>query len=921
FRLRRRPRARGAVPAARSERLSVAHQGQGPVLDVARFLSQLRMDVRGMTRSIPFYVLLAFGVLQVVGSTIAATSQIFGTPVYPLTGTLLAFVGGSFSLAVIIIIIYYSGELVHRERQTQLYEIIDTTPYPNWIMVLSKVLALWFVIAALLLVAMGTSMLVQVFNDFYRFEIPLYLKGLFGVLGVQYFLWCVPAVLIQVLSPNKYIGMVLFLVFFLGLQTLPSLEFEHYLYRYELPPAPYSDMNGYGHFVVGQWSFAVYWAAFSGLLMVVAHLFFRRGAAAGSRMQLQQARARCTGLVGAWSAMLALVFFGTGAWIFYNTNVLNEYQTSDERELEQADYERAYKRYELLPKAEVADIDVALDIFPDARQLESRGIARLVNRGTEPLEVAHFTLATVLEINEMRLEGAILEQADEALGYYQYRFDEPLLPGVATNLRWNLSWTNQGFANSGGTTRVVGNGTFVNNTEIMPLPGYDRGRELSDNNKRREYGLPPVERLPKLGDPAYLGVNQFAVSERSGFRAVVSTSADQIAVAPGYLQETWESAGRRFFRYVMDAPIWPFVSFSSARYAVAEDQWNEVKLEVYYHPAHDFNIDSMMASSKASLDYFTREFSPYQYRQFRILEFPRYETFAQSFPNTIPFSESIGFVADLRSDEHIDYVFYVTAHEMAHQWWGHQVVGANMQGATMLVETLAQYSALMVMEKAFGAERMRRFLKYELDRYLQGRGGELIEELPISLVENQPYIHYRKGSLVMYALKDAIGEDRVNLALRNLIGKWAFREGVFPTSMDLIGELRAVAGGAHQALITDLFEKIVIYDLKVTESSVQAVADGFEVSMTLSAAKFEADGAGAETEVPLAQTLDVAVFGDDDDNLGDDDLPEALVFERRQITTGTQTFKFKVAEPPGRVGIDPYVKMIDRNPDDNVKFL
>ena len=244
-----------------------------------------------------------------------------------------------------------------------------------------------------------------------------------------------------------------------------------------------------------------------------------------------------------------------------------------------------------------------------------------------------------------------------------------------------------------------------------------------------------------------------------------------------------------------------------------------------------------------------------------------------------------------------------------------------MQGATMLVETLAQYSALMVMEKAFGAERMRRFLKYELDRYLQGRGGELIEELPISLVENQPYIHYRKGSLVMYALKDAIGEDRVNLALRNLIGKWAFREGVFPTSMDLIGELRAVAGGAHQALITDLFEKIVIYDLKVTESSVQAVADGFEVSMTLSAAKFEADGAGAETEVPLAQTLDVAVFGDDDDNLGDDDLPEALVFERRQITTGTQTFKFKVAEPPGRVGIDPYVKMIDRNPDDNVKFL
>jgi hypothetical protein len=30
---------------------------------------------------------------------------------------------------------------------------------------------------------------------------------------------------------------------------------------------------------------------------------------------------------------------------------------------------------------------------------------------------------------------------------------------------------------------------------------------------------------------------------------------------------------------------------------------------------------------------------------------------------------------------------------------------------------------------------MRRFLKYELDAYLSGRGGELIEELPLKLVE------------------------------------------------------------------------------------------------------------------------------------------------------------------------------------------
>src|SRR5690606_7742423 len=162
-------------------------------------------------------------------------------------------------------------------------------------------------------------------------------------------------------------------------------------------------------------------------------------------------------------------------------------------------------------------------------------------------------------------------------------------------------------------------------------------------------------------------------------------------------------------------------------------------------------------------------FTPYQHRQFRILEFPGYSSFAQAFANTIPYSESIGFIADLRDPDAIDYVFYVTAHEAAHQWWAHQVIGANVQGATMLSESLAQYSALMVMEKEYGRDRMRQFLKYELDRYLGGRGGERLEELPLYRNENQQYIHYRKGSLVFYRLREELGEATVNRALKRCL--------------------------------------------------------------------------------------------------------------------------------------------------------
>ena len=569
-----------------------------------------------------------------------------------------------------------------------------------------------------------------------------------------------------------------------------------------------------------------------------------------------------------------------------------------------------------------------MDIFPQERRIHAVGKAVLKNLKDTPLDELHLSINRVLHIEAVSVPGATLMEDDpekaKQFGYYRYRFDKPLWPNDEVIVSFDLSWINEGFPNSRSTTRVVHNGTFVNNTEIFPLVGYNTGLELQDNNKRRKYGLPPVQRLPKYGDKAFLDVNQLGVSTRAAFHTVVSTSVDQMAVAPGYIQREWVEEGRRFFEYQMDQPIWAFVSYLSADYAVDRDRWQDVSLEVYHHPKHDYNVRRMIEASQKGLAYFSEAFSPYQYRQFRILEFPAYASFAQSFPNTIPFSEAIGFIADLRDPKDIDYVFYVTAHELAHQWWAHQVVGAHMQGETVIVETLAQYSALMLMEHEYGPQKMRRFLKYELDRYLQSRGGELIEELPLKLVENQGYIHYRKGSLVMYALKDAIGEAAVNRALRSFIETYAFKDAPFPTSGDLIREFRKVAGPEHQKLITDLFEKITLFDLKVAEVDVEPLEDGrYKLHVDIQGAQYEADGEGRETEVPLEAWLDVGVFPETPSelarDLGEEDLPPPLLLERHLIRSGSNALELIVTGRPDRVGIDPYVKMIDRNPDDNLQ--
>ncbi|MEM6733093.1 MAG: M1 family aminopeptidase, partial [Myxococcota bacterium] len=274
---------------------------------------------------------------------------------------------------------------------------------------------------------------------------------------------------------------------------------------------------------------------------------------------------------------------------------------------------------------------------------------------------------------------------------------------------------------------------------------------------------------------------------------------------------------------------------------------------------------------------------------------------------------------DLRDEENIDVVFYVTAHELAHQWWGHQVTPSAGQGATMLVESFAQYGALMVMEKAYGRHMMRRFLQYELDRYLRGRAGEVEAELPVYRVENQPYIHYRKGSLAMYALKDAVGEQVVNRSLARLIEEWAGKVDPYPRSVDYLKILREEAGPEHEQLIVDLFERIVLYDLRVTEAEVEERADGrFDVTMTVSAKKLEGDAKGNETEIPLEQSIDVGVFSEDLESVYEGDA-HVLVYEKRAVKSGEQSFTFVVDERPVMVGVDPYNILIDRVSEDNVR--
>jgi aminopeptidase N len=285
----------------------------------------------------------------------------------------------------------------------------------------------------------------------------------------------------------------------------------------------------------------------------------------------------------------------------------------------------------------------------------------------------------------------------------------------------------------------------------------------------------------------------------------------------------------------------------------------------------------------------------------------------------MPYSESIGFAADVRDPENIDCVSYVTAHELGHQHLAHQIVGADMQGSTFLSETLAQYSALMVMKQLYGEDKILRFLKFELDRYLGGRKGDPLPEQPLTRVENQQHIHYRKGSLVMYLLQDRLGEDAVNRALARLVAMYRFKGAPYPRSLDLVAELRKEPKTPEdQALITDLFEKITIYDLKAKDAASTRRADGKWVTrITIEAGKFYADGKGIKTPAKLAEAIAVGAFTDRPGS-GAFDKAAVLSMQRTPLRGGTQVIELVTAKKPAFAGVDPYNFYIDRDSDDNV---
>lgn len=883
-----------------------------------------------LLKETPFWAVTVCGaaIIFVNGISLGTTH---GVDSYPATYLIVEELQEMSVPFLLLMLTFYSGELVWKERTTRMNLIYDALPISNLVNVSARFIGIVLAYIALLLALCVSGVILQTLNGYYQYDLPVYFVGFFVEVLPSLILYSFVSFLFQVMINHKFMAQLATLLFVMLTLALDTLGYDHDLIRFGGDAiGVYSEMNGYGHFLEPYLWIKVYWLAIGSLMMLAAVLFFVRGAETSLKIRWRMSRRLLTRSILFLASLAALTFIVSGSYIFYNTNILNQYLSQREQENRQVHYEIMLKRYEYIPQPSIVDVKLKLDLYPLQRDYTVEGRYMLVNKESIPIREIHVQR---VPDNQVKLESVTFDKgftkskAFEPYGYTIYKLDAELQPGDSIKLEFRQRFETSGFVEGKSVTEVVYNGTFLRNTNFPSL-GYNRYFELTNESLRKEFGLSPrINRANKKDLYELKNGGSGGDGYEIAFEIIVSTDSSQIAVAPGNLKEEWIQGNRRYFHYRMDQPMINFYSIVSAEYEVLYDQWlptdssygQPIDMEIYYHKSHTHNLDRMMRSMKASFDYYTSHFGPYAYKQLRIMEYPRYRGFAQSLPGTVPFSEALGFILNIDDDKDVDMAFYVTAHELAHQWWGLQVVAANVEGRDMILESLAQYSALMVMKAAYGNEKVEQFLGTQLKEYLSGRRAEAKSERPLALAAGEPYIHYNKGALTLYALQDYISEEKVNIALKRFIKDWnAFggplQRDRYATTEDLLGYFRAVTPDTLQYVITDLFEKITIYDNKVVAARHQKLSENkYKVDLTIQVLKHHIDSLGVETPVRPGDWVDIGVYAKNES--GKDQL---IYLKKHKITEQITNLQMVVDRLPTKAGIDPRHILINKNGDNKV---
>ncbi len=917
-----------------------------------RTLSTLtRIELLNIIRDNYFWIIMSAGMIF-LGFIFWVAGGQYQVPDLRRTSWLLFMFNDNFIFFIFIILIFYTGETVHREKTTRYATIHDSLPPPNWLLNTSKLFSLLCLAAFLALVPMLLGIFVQLANGFTQLNFPIYFANLFAIDLPLFTEMVLFAYMLHIVMNNKFaahgIGIVIWITLFL-LQDSGRMNYLLFLYSYT-PQFLLSDMDGIGHMAAPLFWFHLYWLLCGGLFLVLAALFYVRGVPASLSERWQLVKERWGWNTRIATFVLLVCFLGAGSYIYYNVSYRNDYTTRREHIGRAAIFEKTLKRYELLPLPSVTAIRMIADLYPDQRKTLTQARITVTNRTDAPIDSILLDGDDVSEYS-MTYNGVLLPYScpliyprgkfnlfkprQDTAEYRLYRLPTPLSPGQEARIDIHSVVEYEGFAN-----RLTG-ATYLHNNLVfsggLPGLGYDAGDELGGHDDRVDYHLPEKKPHPiPHGDPR--GFNKLSGGGPEGLYSLditVSTSADQVIAAPGALLRQWEEKGRHYYHYVQDRPGMYFnLTLFSGKYATLDDsveteQGRMIPIRFYFYPDHKANLDRFMAACKDGLRYYSRIYGPYPFDRLSVVESSMYAPDALLLPGMIVYSEKFGWNAHFTNPDQFDYCYFVTGRQLASQWWGEQIAPNNTVGSKVVSEGVAAYSALALLANRQGKEKMRGALGINIDGYNRGRfiaqrRHESRAERPL-VNADRDYQWQHKAPIELFGLRDLIGEDSLNAALREFLQTWAFRSHPpYAGSDDLYRVLQRHVPDSFRYYLEDGWEKTCFYQNHMLEASAVPLGkdDEYRVTLRLAIGKGYVDSAGETHPAAFVNDyIDIGIFAADAKDASGRVQWKPLWMEKQRLTAGEHTLVAIVHGKPLNAVIDPYQLLLDDKPQDNHKEI
>jgi ABC-2 type transport system permease protein len=902
----------------------------------------VKLELLNIIRDNYFWIILSSGMVF-LGFVFWMGEREFGVPYLPRTVMLFDIFNDAFPFFIFFIIIFYTGETLHRDRITRYAFINDSLPPSNWVMNGSKLISLLILGSALAFFPLLLALVIQISKGFYQFNLPVYFTYIFIVLLPRMLEMVLFSYMVHVVVNNKFVAHgvgIAFWVIVFFLHTTGIFDYNLLMYSYT-PPYHISDMDGLGHMAAAVSWFNLYWLLFGALLIIIAALFYYRGVLSSFNERLQLLSERFDKKTKWFTAILLTAFLAVGAFNYYNISYLNNFLTKTEHEDRNILYEKKLKRYQNLPLPKMTGLKMFVDLYPHEQRSVTHAFVTIVNKtdsqisqvlldadGLVDYSIKNSGIAVPFT-NPLLYERGVFNwfrPKQDSSDFRLYKFTKPLAPGDSMILEINSTIKYKGFGNDLYGANLLRNGVFFNGG--LPGLGYDDDDEINSPYVRKKNGLPLKEEedIPQDDPKGISTLKSGSASDLFSYDLTVSTDPDQTAVAPGELQKQWQQDGRNYFHYAQTGPgLYAPLGILSAKYVVMHDNMqvpHPVNINIYYHPSHNENINRFMTAYKEGLNYFNSIYGDYPFKDIRLAETSVYSPRTGSLTTLDTYAEYYSWNAHFTDPNQFDYCYFNATRELAQQWWRFQVAPNNTVGSLVIPEGLATYSALVMAENKYGKENIKPIIQDQLWFYLFIRRRMENKEHPL-IRADQWYEWSGKAGVAMYGLRDLIGEQSINAALREFKNDYAFKnKPPFAGANNLYDCLKKHTPDSLQYFLTDTWEKITLYDNKMTDA--KAIPTGnlneYKVTFTVDVAKVWVDDKGNDIIAhDMNDFIDIGIFAANTNNKDGRSVTNLLHLQKYKLTEGHHTFSVIVKGKPVSVGIDPFAKLIDRQPNDNMK--